>query len=93
MSNSKGEAKAGWVNACSKETTEKSQWNRSKLMKNEVFDGEVNPDSKFTEGTFFKDQHSKKNFLENEHKKSIEKKKENVICKRYKILNNPWKKK
>ena len=93
MSNNKGEAKPGWGNAHTNKTMEKSRWNRSKPIEDEGFRSEVNPDWKFLEGTFFKNHHWKKKFLENEDKKSIEQKKEKAICQRYKISNNPWKRK
>ena len=96
MSNSKGDAKPGWGHACSKKTTEKSRWNRLKPkeeIKHKGFSGEVNPDWKFLEGTFFENHQWGKRLYENEYKKINEQKKKKTVWKRYKISDNPWKRK
>ena len=93
MSNNKGEAKPGWGNAHTNKTMEKSRWNRSKPIEDEGFRSEVNPDWKFLEGTFFKNHQWGKRLYENEYKKDNEQKKMKAVWKRYKISDNPWKRK
>ena len=92
MSNNRGEARPGWGNARTKRTTENSQWNRSEPnepIKNEGFGGEVNPDWKFPEGTFFENHQWGKRLYENEYKKRIEQKMEKAVWNRNKITDNP----
>ena len=62
-------------------------------IKYKGFGCEVNSDWKFLEGTFFENHQWGKRLYENEYKKDNEQKKMKAVWKRYKIFDNPWKRK